>query len=225
MKRYRNIALGFLGYLIFGIAVVYKTGGIGNLFFVWNVFLAFLPLLFVGLLQKHLAGVKKSKWLIALLSVLWLLFFPNAPYMVTDLIYFGDTSYLIQNGYAHSYTTDIVAWVKLVYLGVGVLFGSILGLQSLLEMHWVIRRYIGKKTAGGAVLATCLLSGFAIYIGRMLRFNSWDILRPVALMTRLWNEINSFTVAFSLLFAFYILGSYLLFYAVVNIGGHNRETH
>lgn len=212
MKLYLKIGVCFLLYLLFGLIVVLQTGAIGNLFFVWNVFLAFLPLLFARMLGRYMTHETKKTGVIALLAVLWLLFFPNAPYMVTDLIYFGDTAYFGAAGY----TTSVLAWAKLVYIGFGVLFGGLMGLGSMYVMHRIILTHKGKKAACAAIIVTSLLSGFAIYIGRILRFNSWDILRPVYMLVRLKEELSSFSVAFSLLFALYTLGSYVVFYTLIH---------
>jgi uncharacterized membrane protein len=182
---------------------------------VWNVFLAFLPLLFARMLGRYMTRETKKAAAVLVLGVLWLLFFPNAPYMITDLIYFGDTAYLGVNGY----TTSVLAWAKLVYIGFGVLFGVLLGLRSMYDMHRIVLRYKSRKAAYAMIAVSSLLSGFAIYIGRMLRFNSWDVLRPLHMLARLKEEITSFSVVFSLLFAAFTLGSYALFYVLVHRTG------
>lgn len=215
MKMYLELCIVFLAYLLFGLVIVLSTSEMGNVFFVWNAFLAFLPLLFARMLGKYLNRNTKKKSVVLILAVLWLLFFPNAPYMVTDLLYFGNTSYFVNNGY----TTSVLAWAKLVYIAFGVLLGSLMGLKSMYEMHQIIRRHKGKKIAYSAILVSCLLSGFAIYIGRILRFNSWDVLRPLYMLTRINEELSAFSLIFSLLFAVYTLGSYILFYILF----HNSD--
>lgn len=210
MKMYLKIGICFLTYLLFGMVIVLSTSKIGHLFFVWNVFLAFLPLLFARMLGRYMTHERKKTGVVILLAALWLLFFPNAPYMVTDLIYFGNTSYFVNGGY----TTSVLAWAKLVYIGFGVLFGVLLGLRSMYEVHRILLRHKGGRTAYAVVFASSLLSGFAIYIGRMLRFNSWDVLRPLHLLARIKAEASTFTVVFSLLFAILTLGSYALFYVL-----------
>ena len=220
MKMYLEIGICFLLYLLLGLFIVLRTAAVGNLFFAWNVFLAFLPLLFARTLGRYMVRDTRKTGVIILLAALWLLFFPNAPYMVTDLLYFGNTTYIGINGY----TTNVLAWVKLVYIGFGVLFGALLGLRSFYEMHRIILKHKGKKMAYAAILVTSLLSGFAIYIGRILRFNSWDVLRPLSLLARLKEELSGFSAAFSLLFAVYTLGSYALFYILVHRIHKESET-
>jgi uncharacterized membrane protein len=212
MKMYLEVGICFLVYLLFGLIIAGATSDIGNLFFVWNVFLAFLPLLFARTLSQYLTRGHKRRSVVIVLVALWLLFFPNAPYMVTDLIYFGDTTYIGDD----VYTMSVLAWAKLVYIGFGVLFGVLLGLRSMDEMHRIIRKYGGKNKAYAAILVTSLLSGVAIYIGRMLRLNSWDVLKPVYMLARIKEELSSFSVVFSLLFAGFTLGSYALFYVLTH---------
>ncbi len=208
MKMYLELGICFLAYLLFGLIIVLCTTETGNLFFVWNAFLAFLPLLFARMLGKYLTREIRKKGVVVILALLWLLFFPNAPYMTTDLIYFGNTAYFVNNGY----TTDVLSWAKLIYIAFGVLLGSLMGLKSFYEMHMLFLKYKGKKIAYTAIFVTSALSGFAIYIGRILRFNSWDVLRPFYMLTRIKEELGAFSIIFSLLFAAYTLGSYILFY-------------
>ncbi|NMA24980.1 MAG: DUF1361 domain-containing protein [Clostridiales bacterium] len=211
MKLYLEVGICFLSYLLFGMIIVLSTSKIGNLFFVWNVFLAFLPLLFARMLGRYMSRDRRKTGVVILLAALWLLFFPNAPYMVTDLIYFGNTAYFVSGGY----TTSVLAWAKLVYIGFGVLFGVLLGLRSMYEVHLILLRHKGRRPAYAAILASSLLSGFAIYIGRILRFNSWDVLRPLRMLAKIKAEVSAFTVVFSLFFAAFTLGSYALYYALV----------
>lgn len=219
MKMYLEICICFLAFALFSLIIVLYTSEPGNLFFIWNAFLAFLPLFFVRTLSKYLTRDHRKKSVAVLLAAAWLLFFPNAPYMITDLIYFGDTTYFVNNGY----TTNVLAWAKLVYIAFGVLFGLLMGLRSFYEMHKIILRHKGKVIAYASIFAACLLSGFAIYIGRILRFNSWDVLRPIYMLTRIKDELSAFSLVFSLLFALFTLGSYVLFYILVHNAGDKAD--
>jgi uncharacterized membrane protein len=211
MKTMPKILLCLFCYLLFGLMLAALTHKPGRLFFVWNVFLAFLPLLFSRLLHIYVNKGQRRGLVIGALLILWLLFFPNAPYMVTDLIHFNNDHYYTAEGY----TTSMTAWAYLVYLAGGVMFGVTMGLFSLYEVHGIFQKFMSKKAAHALVAACCLLSGFAIYLGRILRFNSWDVLHPIHLLTRLQDELGSFSVLFSLLFAVFIFGGYLIFYLLL----------
>ena len=200
-----------MGYLLYGITIVLYTGASGNIMFVWNVFLGFLPFLFVQILFIYRQKERPKKGVIILLSLLWLIFFPNSPYMVTDLMYFTSSSCIDGNT-----MYSLFFWVKLLYIGSGVLFAALLGLSSLYGMHKLILRWKGRVYGSVFLAAVCFLSGFAIYLGRMLRFNSWDILRPFSLLTTVVRQLDLFAVLFSLLFGAYIAGSYIVYYFIAS---------
>ena len=138
--------------------------------------------------------------------LLWLMFFPNAPYMITDLIHIP---YL---GFNSDFVVKyIAAWFGLAYMTVGVIFGILAGLFSLDAIIQLVFKTKGRGMTVIAVAAVSILSGYAIYIGRFLRFNSWDMFYPVSLIKTLIQDFSLFTVSFSLLFAAYIAFSYLVF--------------
>lgn len=204
-KKTISIGLCCVLYLLFSLGVYKVTHVFMHIMMAWNLFLAFLPLLWAIMIQKSLA--KSNKLLCFVFSVSWLFFFPNAPYMVTDLIHLNGIKF-----YPPYYSTDIGAWLRLVHIGSGVFLGILTGFLSLYLIHQMLIRMKGRIKAGFALVSVCLLSGYGIYIGRFLRFNSWDIARPISLITRLIKDINSFSLEFSLLFAGYIFVTYIVFY-------------
>ncbi len=119
------------------IAVWAYTGKSANIIFVWNVLLGVSPFLFVQVLLAYLKKDKQAKAIVVLLSLLWLVFFPNAPYMITDFMYFAGGG-----------TAALAFWIKLLYIGSGTLFAVILGLDSLYDMH---RLVIGWKAVFSAI--------------------------------------------------------------------------
>ena len=221
MRKIIYMGLCVLGYLLFGLAVALYTGHFGNLIFVWNIFLAYLPLVFAGILTGYVGRGGKSRFFIAFFAILWLLFFPNAPYLVTDLIYFGNAEYFISDALTVTYTTSVLMWVKIIYIGSAVFFGPIMGLDSLYDMHRLVKSRKGRVPGTCFVAAVGVLSGFAIYIGRILRFNSWDVLQPFSLIDKFMENINRFSILFSLVFAAYVLGTYLIYLALIR--GRERD--
>lgn len=208
----KPILLCCLGYLLISIPVFIATFNFFHLMLVWNVLLALLPLIFAIGVKRSLNQSKKIHALV--LSLLWLFFFPNAPYMITDFIHIGGIEFYwkVAPYSSVTYSTDMMAWLRVVHIGVGVLLGTLLGMLSLYIIHRVLikrNRLLGHS----AVVSVSLISGYAIYIGRFLRFNSWDILRPVTLIVQLINDVNHFTIAFSLIYGLYVLLCYCIFYA------------
>lgn len=131
-------------------------------FLVWNLFLAWLPYLWsLWALSIHRRRPRRW-WLLLLPGMLWLLFFPNAPYLVTDLIHL------------RSYP-PVPAWYDIGMLISFVWTGCFLAMASLYIIHQIIRDYAGRVVSWLIVAPLMGLCGLGIYMGRFLRWNSWDI--------------------------------------------------
>lgn len=211
-KQTKGIVLCSFLYLLASGPVFLLTWNFVHIVMVWNLFLALLPLVFAKLLQINEKNPKKVKTVI--FAFLWLFFFPNAPYLLTDFIHISTIKYYsMADLYSPIiYSTDIVPWIKLVHIGFGALLGTLSGLFSLYIIHRLLIKARGKTLANLIIVMASILSGYGIYIGRFLRFNSWDILRPFSLLSELARSFTPFTLSFSLLFAIYILASYCAFY-------------
>ncbi len=213
-KQNRWIVLLFCAYAFASVVVLVATREFIHVAMVWNLLLAILPFAFSQLL---IGAFEKSRKIASVaLGLMWLLLFPNAPYLMTDFIHISGTAYWSRAGEygAVFYSRDILAWVKLVHIGFGVLFGTLIGLLSLYHLHVKLSKLKGQFIANTALVLVCALSGFGIFLGRFLRLNSWDILRPFELLSRAVTSINAFSVSFSVLFAVYILASYCIFWVV-----------
>lgn len=146
---------------------IVSSQSIDFVFLLWNLFLAILPLV-VSKLIRYNTKVQTSKPILLMLFALWILFLPNSPYIITDLVHL-DTS-----------TSNV--WVDLFMLFIFALNGVLLGTLSMIDIfHFITKKYT-QKTANITLFTTCYLSGFGIFLGRFLRFNSWDIIaRPKTL--------------------------------------------
>ena len=137
-------------------------------FLVWNLFLAAIPYGITQLLT-HFPQVHKH-WILKLLGFgTWLLFLPNSPYIITDLIHLhSDRSHL--------------PWLDLFLVFVFAFNGLLFGLLSLLDMSRLIDKRYGTRIANYTIFQCCILSGYGIHLGRFMRFNSWDIFgKPLTL--------------------------------------------
>lgn len=140
------------------------SGTMEYAFLVWNLFLAWLPLA-----MAYAASIFASKKRFVALTVpvaagLWLLFFPNAPYIVTDLFHL---QYPREN---------VPVWFDTLLINWFAWTGVLLGVFSLFMMHDIARRAFGRAAGWLFVFGVGALCGVGIYIGRFLRWNSWDIL-------------------------------------------------
>src|SRR2546421_2783702 len=188
--------------------VVY-TGQIRYAFLVWNLFLAWLPLIFALLAAEKYQNGPARNWRFLGLTAAWLLFFPNAPYIFTDVIHLTS-----------SYFTHF--WVDLILILLCALTGLVLGFLSLYLMQSLVAHRFGRLTSWLFIAGVAGLSGIGICLGRFLRFNSWDVLvRPLKLYHGIGNFVaepfHASTLAFPVLFATFLFITYLMLYALTHL--------
>lgn len=136
----------------------------------WNLFLAVVPLFWSSAFQS--ATARGRSVFSGVFFGLWLLFLPNAPYILTDLIHLAPRPHF-----------GVPLWYVLAMLLFCAGTGTLLGYMSLLNVQRVIEQKFGK-TAGWLVASgSLMLCGFGIYLGRFLRWNSWDAFtHPISLL-------------------------------------------
>ena len=171
----------------------------------WNLFLSWIPLLVafvVDVFVKRFGALPVS---VGVWSVVWVLFFPNAPYMITDLVHLS-----VDMGSDLTYHDMIM----LFFYAEVSLFN---GLVSLYWMHRSWQKTYTKNIGNALLLASLPLAGFGIYLGRIRRWNSWDILHnPQKLFNAIWQSLTDRT-ALVLSFEFGLLLGilYLVLWAVL----------
>ena len=191
-------------------ARILSTGNLRYSFLVWNLFLAWLPLILALLACETYQHASGRNWQFASLAGAWLLFFPNAPYIFTDLIH------LTTRFYGHF-------WVDLTLILFCAITGLVLGFVSLYLMQSVVERMFGRPASWLFIAAVAALSGFGIYLGRFMRFNSWDVLfRPRQVYHGIGNWVadplaNATSLAFPILFGAFLFVSYLMLYALTHL--------
>jgi uncharacterized membrane protein len=183
---------------------IYYSGHVTYIFLVWNLFLAWVPL------GSALAFWYLSQYgwrtlpLLALFLGGWFFFFPNSPYIVTDFLHLTPRH-------------NVPLWYDLLLIFSFAWNGLILGLLSLWIVQGVIEQQAGRLASWLVVLATLATSGFGIYIGRFLRWNSWDLLfEPRAVVSdiliRLVDPLaHPRTIAVTILFSGFLTVAYLTF--------------
>ena len=133
------------------------------LFLNWNLFLAFIPwaLTSIAILKPALC---KSKITIFILLGSWLLFFPNAPYILTDLFHLR-----LKN-------LSMPIWFDLVLILSFAWTGLMFGFLSLWDIETILSKSIKHSYMTLISILLLFVGSFGIYIGRYLRWNSWDII-------------------------------------------------
>ncbi len=186
---------------------VYLSHTLTYLFLVWNLFLAWIPYL-SSLWAAHThQRYPRRWWYLVIPGGLWLIFFPNAPYILTDLMHLRTRA-------------PIPMWYDIGMLVAFAWTGLFLAVFSLRIMQNLVRTFVGSIASWLFVLGSLGLGGLGIYLGRFLRWNSWDLLfRPRSVLTDVvirltdpWSHPGTFGV--TLLFAAFLLVCYLTFTAV-----------
>jgi uncharacterized membrane protein len=109
-------------------------------------------------------------WYLLIPSLGWLLFFPNAPYIVTDFLHL-------------QYRPPIPLWYDMGLIATFAWTGLFLAVYSLRSMQELVKAMAGSVVSWLFVLGIASLSGLGIYVGRFLGWNSWDLLlRPRAVL-------------------------------------------
>ncbi|WP_210515865.1 DUF1361 domain-containing protein [Hymenobacter terricola] len=166
-----SVALSIL--LIAGRVVL--TGHFTFLFLIWNLFLALIPFGLSTMLGTA-RGPLKARMLVPV-GAAWLLFFPNAPYILTDLFHL-DTR------------PGVPLWYDLALILSCAWNGLMLAYASLSDMQRLVQQRLGFWSGWAFATVALLLSSFGIYLGRYLRFNSWDILtNPLTLFFDIVNRV------------------------------------
>ncbi|HSN90881.1 MAG TPA: DUF1361 domain-containing protein [Anaeromyxobacteraceae bacterium] len=163
------------------------------LFLVWNLGLAWVPWLAARALSRASSAAGS-----AALGALWLLFLPNAPYLVTDLVHLRARP-------------PVPPWFDLLLFAGFGLAGCALAWASIEIVHARLALALGRARAATAIAVVLFLTGFGVYLGRFLRWNSWDVVsEPGALLAGAAAALASpRALAFSALFGAFVGAGYL----------------
>lgn len=131
-------------------------------FLVWNLFLAIIPYAISNWMQRNVDW-NENRLKFCLVFGVWLLFVPNSFYIITDLFHLGSFS-------------KIPLWYELAMILSFAWNGLLLGILSVRQMEKMIKRYGVKRTTLLFIYPVMFLNALGVYIGRYLRFNSWDVI-------------------------------------------------
>jgi len=172
---------------------------------IWNLFLAWIPFVLAYLAYALSWKRPLLYFIIPIFAFLWLIFFPNAPYLITDLENLGD-------GFG-----EVPVWYDIMLVIWFSWTGLLLGVVSLYLMQEIVKNVFGKLFGWVFVFTVSVLSSVGVYLGRFLRFNSWDIWQsPVEVLRdsyRLLRAMRPSTIGFIGLFTVFFLFVYLTLYA------------
>ena len=172
----------------------------------WNLFLAWIPIFIVLWLENKVRINALQKWEVLTGSLLWLLFFPNSPYIITDLVHLQSLS---GNTYWH-YQIMIFTYA-FVSLACG-----------LLSLYWIQKvwtKVFSLNWSNFFTFGSIMLSGYGIFLGRVQRWNSWDFfVHPFSLLKHIIHSIkNPTAILMTFEFSLFIGLAYWMFYSLIHL--------
>lgn len=207
----KNKSLSPTSYLLFIISIFLCSGilyrfhmsnSIRYSFLIWNLFLAWIPyLIAIKLNNKKHFHLMDFCWVFV-----WVLFFPNAPYIITDFFHLTKKA-------------DIPLWFDTLLIFGFSFMGLFLGLTSMSDINSHLKKRFNQTLIDFLTVGFCFVAAFGVYIGRYQRWNSWDILSsPLSLFKNMidlaFDYHHNGILHFSLLFGGFILVMYLLLKSV-----------
>ena len=167
---------------------IVKSESLSYIFLAWNLFLAFIP----WWISDHIKQKQKLEYKHIPLFGLWLLFLPNSPYILTDLFHLRPRPYL-------------PLWFDLVLVLSYALIGMLVFLKSLKDMLSVLKTHVSSLLFTILTPVVFWLISFGLYLGRYMRFNSWDIVHPFRLArASIGILLEKDTIGFTLIFSVFI---------------------
>lgn len=206
------MSLASIGLYLAGALFVHD---LGEYFLIWNLFLAWLPVVFVYLLLKLLQRKLWSSWPAIGLTFLWLMFLPNSFYLITDYLHILDAG-------------AASALYNVAMFGMFAFSGMALGFFSLRLVHTELNlRGHPARFNWSAIMLILLIASYAIYLGRYIRLNSWDIFTNFSsvmfavsdqiLHPEIYSEIVGVTLGF-----FVLLGTIYVSLTWLNVRRHSN---
>lgn len=196
-----------LAFSMFAARVVLSGARIVYANLVWNLFLAWIPYL-VSLFSAALQGAFPKRWGLQIIPAgIWLVFFPNAPYIVTDFLH------LVQRPY-------IPLWYDILMLVTFSWTGLFLAIASLRTYQIILKYYLGLIASWLFAFGALFLGGIGIYLGRFERWNTWDLLFHhqsilADISSRLSNPLDNLRFfGFTLLFSAFLFVVYFMFVSI-----------
>lgn len=240
-KNLGLMGLALAGSLAFLIVRYFLTAQEYYFFLMWNLLLAIVPLVlayFTYLAFGREPLGKTKKIFIILLSILWLIFYPNSSYIFTDFIH------LIQRGLPGSGPNsrglgNMLMWFDMIVKSSFAFSGHIAGLISLFIMHSLWARIWSPLWGWIMVVLVSIISAYGVFLGRFIRLNSWYLFTQPedSVKEVFFNVLADDAILFSFSFALFIFISYLVVYAFgrqmshfrhhpeLGAQGENHETH
>ncbi len=204
------VSASSLSLLFFRILI---TQNLGFIFLPWNLFLAWVPLFYIRWVWQKELSATIPFWLLLIHLCVWLLFFPNAPYIITDLLHLRATS-------------EDMIWFDALMIFTFAVSGFLTGLYSIRIVHRLLTHRWNEQIAWLAITGSMFLSGFGVFLGRYGRWNSWDIItQPMSLARGILHSMRDpFAIKHTFTFSFVLMLLYFAFHIFAELK-RNESTH
>jgi uncharacterized membrane protein len=183
---------------------------------IWNLFLAWIPFILAYLAYMLSWRRVLLILVIPIFAFMWLIFFPNAPYILTDLQHLSQIP------------ASAPVWYDVIMLVWFSWTGMLLGIVSLSLMQEIIRREFSRTLGWIFVFGVSALSSVGVYVGRFFRLNSWDIFQaPAETADNIWSWLadpSIKSVGFIGLYTLFFVFIYLTMYAFGHILQENQPS-
>jgi len=182
---------------------------------VWNLFLAWIPFVLAYIAYIMSWRRKLLYFVIPAFAFLWLIFFPNAPYILTDFQHLGQGR------------ANVPLWYDVIVLIWFSWTGMLLGIVSLNLMQEIIKRQMGRWAGWAFVFLVAGTTSVGLYLGRFARLNSWDILQNpggIASSIPAWlDDPSARSVGFMALYTLFFIFVYLTIYTFGHVLQETRK--
>lgn len=177
MSAFNRLLIAFLIFIaVLILARITYSGNIRYISLCWNIFLAWIPYILSCYFTDYR---KKATWKQLFLFASWLLFFPNALYIVTDLIHLEEA-------------THVPLWYDAVLLFASSFIGIMMAFVSLQKAAYFLNGFFSKQMVTAFIPLILFVASFGVYLGRFQRWNSWDVIHnPIGLGMDIFNRIVS----------------------------------
>ncbi|RNC85001.1 MAG: DUF1361 domain-containing protein [Winogradskyella sp.] len=215
IKKFETISLLFTALIMSSFLLIFRiklNKSFFYLFLIWNIVLAFIPYI----ITMYLTTTTLTKFKLGFWFCIWLLFLPNAPYIVTDFLH-------LKVSQSHLLWLDILVLLSFAGTGLLLFFFSVNDMKSIISEHFknVPIRYL--------TTVIIFLCGFGVYLGRFLRYNSWEMIsNPLNLLSDIIDVIihpvnNSEVWLFTFGYGVFLYVSYRMFNELYHHHQHNPE--
>ncbi|WP_134683076.1 DUF1361 domain-containing protein [Brevibacillus migulae] len=197
--------------ILSGCLLAYRYHMSGTITYFWlffpNLFLAWIPFWAAWFIHWRVHSSKRHRLWLLIPGAIWLFFLPNAPYMLTDLLHL---SVIKESTPIHLDLLVILSSAVTAYF---------LGFSSLLLLQDIVAERFNHGWGWVFSFVVLWLCGIGVYLGRFLRWNSWDLVdRPLQIILDVFSILQHHEAAsFVIVFSLFLCSTYAIFYASTRI--------